>query len=157
MLRDGWDSMVNDIKLRIADLNDCENVYHWRNAVEIRQWCLQSQQIPFDEHKLWFKQIISNKNSILLIAELETTEALGTVRFDFRNKNSAEISIYLVPSFIGKGLGASLLTQAESWLIKNKPEINQIKAEILMENERSKHLFLKEGYMPYSLKLQKEI
>jgi RimJ/RimL family protein N-acetyltransferase len=145
----------DEFSLRLAKEQDCENIFHWRNSPEVRISSLNSHELNYSEHKVWFDNTIQRENVQLLIAE-QSKNPLGVIRFDM-NANIAEISIYLVPSLIGKGYGKTLLTMAEEWLQQNRPEITIIQATILAENQRSIKTFLNAGFKEHIQVFRKEL
>jgi len=73
-------------------------------------------------------------------------EPFGVVRFDLKDEDSAEISIYLDAEKQSSGLGGRLIMAAERWLRMHHPEIACIVAQVRGGNERSHRLFANAGY-----------
>lgn len=144
------------IHLRQAEMADCENIFKWRNSNVVRENSIQSLEISFDEHENWFLRTLARQDVFFLIAELNKNDALGTLRFDVRD-STAEISIYLTPSYIGKGYGLPLLESGIEWLKQNHPKIKCIEAKILPHNERSKKVFHHAGFNEYITVFRKEL
>ena len=132
------------ITLRPAVERDSQYLYAWRNDERIRQVSRRAEIISRDVHAQWFAATLADPSRHLLVAE-DMQGALGVVRFDTAGV-SAEISIYLVPSRLGSGQGASLLLASESWLVNNSPEIGKIVAGVLPGNVASEELFRSCGY-----------
>ncbi|ODN65482.1 UDP-2,4-diacetamido-2,4,6-trideoxy-beta-L-altropyranose hydrolase [Methylophaga muralis] len=132
------------IVLEEAEQKDMQSVYEWRNHSSIREVSRNSSPIEWQEHKKWFKGLLSKKNAKLLIGRLNKKD-VGVIRFDFDGCR-AEISIYLVPEMQNAGMGSNLLKTAENWLKSRHPEIDQIDAEVIATNGRSKHFFTNNGY-----------
>ena len=142
--------------LRLATIKDCEQVFTWRNAFEVRQNSHNKNLIAWDEHQKWFLAALRKENRYILIAECFEHKPIGLIRFDLIG-HTAEVSVYLVPEKIGQGLGASLLRLGENWIKRQHPEIRDIKATILAENRRSIRTFEKAGYKRYSQIYKKEV
>lgn len=130
------------MKIRKATIEDCKNIYEWRNHEINRQFSHNTDIIPYEWHVEWFTKKIDSPITDILIGS--TDENIGVIRFDYININHALISIYLVPGKHGKGLGKELLKDAIKWL-KNKGDYN-IKAEILPENIASLKIFAAMGF-----------
>lgn len=134
-----------DIKIRTAVVEDCENIYRWRNAPEVRLNFFNPNPIRWEDHQNWFYRKLEDPNCILLIGDTDGNP-VGVVRYDLK-ANKAMVSIYLVPEKIGHGFGASLLQAADQWIRQYYPGIRRIKAEILTDNVASQETFLAAGYV----------
>ncbi len=132
------------ITLRLAAAGDSADLYRWRNDQTIRRQARNSKPIARQEHERWFAATLADPARRLLIAQ-DAGGPLGVVRFD-KSGNRAEISIYLVPDHLGKGLGPALLAAAEGWFAGDSPEIDSILAEVLPGNRASQQLFESSGY-----------
>ena len=132
------------ITLRPAAERDSQYLYAWRNDERIRRVSRRAEIISQDVHAQWFAATLADPSRHLLVAE-DMQGALGVVRFDTTGV-SAEVSIYLVPSRLGSGQGASLLLASESWLANCNPEIRKFVAEVLPGNVASEELFRSCGY-----------
>lgn len=146
---------MQKISFKRADKDDCERIYQWRNAIEVRKGCINSEEIPYAAHAAWFTKTLSREDIVLLIAQIEN-EPLGVLRFDIQG-NIAEISIYLVPQMIGKGMGVKLLEQGEVWVKKHLPHVQTLEAKILADNEASLNAFQKTGFVEYCKIFHKSI
>lgn len=143
----------SSLTLRRATLEDCDNVYHWRNAPETRKFSNNNDIIPYNNHVGWYKKAIQDENKFLLIA-LENEKAVGFLRYDFLAE-TIMTSIYLVPGHNGRGLGISILKAGEEYLkTENKTSV-PIVAEILNDNKASEKLFIKMGFQKYKSIYQK--
>ncbi len=135
------------IVLRRAVANDCENLYQWRNDAETRRYAFNSEPIDFATHQQWFMRTLENPQRILLIGEAEQ-QAVGVLRYDMQG-DEAMVSVYLVPQQRGRGYAAELLKQGNQWMQENFKEIKRVKAEVLEENQVSRHIFKKAGFTEY--------
>jgi RimJ/RimL family protein N-acetyltransferase len=61
--------------------------------------------------------------------------------------NIAEVSIYLDPARIGKGLGTEILRDGIEWARRSLPEVKQFQANIRENNKASIRLFEKIGFV----------
>ena len=132
------------IHLRLADANDAQTIFNWRNHHAIRHFSGNTQEISLDEHHHWFKQRLIKNRGPILIGDINS-QPLGVVRFDISN-DGASVSIYLVPESDLKGWGRCLLDRAENWLRQHHPKVVKLHAQVLPNNEPSKKLFEKLNY-----------
>ena len=47
-----------EIRLRPANLEDCKNLFQWRNAEETRTFFFDSFPIPWENHHKWLENIL---------------------------------------------------------------------------------------------------
>jgi UDP-2,4-diacetamido-2,4,6-trideoxy-beta-L-altropyranose hydrolase len=144
-----------ELTLKTATTDDMRAIFEWRNHPEIRAISRNQQVIDWDQHQIWYNRILSSEKIKLLIAYIEQSE-IGVVRFDL-DALSAEISIYLIPGIPQYGLGTKLLNTAEKWLKLHHPEVHEISAEVLADNDKSKHFFLKNGFTAKSSLFTKRV
>ncbi len=136
------------IELRAATLKDSQTIYSWRNSEEVRGCSFDQAPIAWETHQDWLRSTLQNPDRLLLIAE-EAGEPVGVVRFDCKDAD-ATIAIFLNPAQIGKGIGSALLRNARRWLIRERPAVRRIFADILHGNYASKTLFREAGYQEWS-------
>lgn len=134
----------SDIELRVASPADLESVFEWRNHSAIRMNSGNPELINWKEHQRWFASVQASPDRLLLIGQRKCLP-VGVVRFDIQ-RDTAEVSIYLVPNIKQPGSGRALLQSAEKWLTVNRPGVNKICARVLGNNERSHYLFSGAGY-----------
>lgn len=127
------------ISLRIANTEDSQRLFEWRNHPDIRKVSHNKQTISWEEHKQWFTSVLSASEKVLLIGE-KNNIPVGVVRCDGKG-DYAEISIYLVPEKNHSGYGMDLLLNAERWIKTNMSQYTQLRATVLSDNERSHNLF----------------
>ena len=134
--------------IRLADKDDCRDLWLWRTAPEVSKWCCDSSSIEFEEHKKWFMKKIEDKDVRIYISENDKNEKTGQARFEVTG-DSAVISVNLNPHFFGKGLGSELIEDATRIFLGENVGIREIVAEIKGENQASKKAFEKAGYGLY--------
>ncbi len=139
--------LASQIVLRRAVSEDCERIYVWRNHPQTRLWAIDTAAIDAQTHRQWFEAVLANPQRDLLIAAYGG-KALGVIRFDVE-ADLARISIYLVPGLQGQGWGVALLTAAEDWLHRSRPEVRVLEAEVLADNRASMAMFAGAGYRLY--------
>lgn len=144
-----------DIVLRSAVMDDCESVYAWRNAEINRQYARDPQPFSMEQHRQWFARALNESDQALLIGEV-AGEPMGVLRYDLEDE-LAEVSIYLVPGWHGRGYGARLLDAGQWWLRQQYPNLKTIKAEVLSANAASAASFIKAGFGRHAEEYRKQI
>src|SRR3569833_1467266 len=136
--------LLQPVVLRSAKREDCDAIYVWRNAPEVRRYSGDDREIDITAHHRWFNDSLVNPNRIYLIGEVQE-QPIGVLRYD-RMGHRATASVYLVPGRHGLGFGPELLKAGTQWLLKNWPEIEIIEAHILTRNRYSVKAFRSAGY-----------
>lgn len=140
------DKMISpNLKLRLANLDDKEQVFQWRNHVDTRKYFFDPSPISWENHSKWFEETLKNPRKYLLMGTLNDRE-IGVLRYDFVGKSTLNVSIYMVPGQSGKGLGSFLLSCGNQWVKENVLEANRIQAEVIPSNLASLKVFLKAGF-----------
>jgi UDP-2,4-diacetamido-2,4,6-trideoxy-beta-L-altropyranose hydrolase len=134
-----------NVDLRLASVDDCERVLEWRNAPQTREQSINSDMIEEKEHRAWFMSALEDPDQIVLIAETGG-RAIGVMRYDV-SADWAKASIFLAPEEQGRGFGTGILRAADTWLRAHRPEVLEIRAEVLESNPGSRHAFEKAGYI----------
>jgi UDP-2,4-diacetamido-2,4,6-trideoxy-beta-L-altropyranose hydrolase len=132
------------VQVRPAAPEDSDRLHAWRNAAAVRAVSRNGATIPLDEHRRWFDAVLRSPDRVLLVGE-DAAGAVGVVRFDVEGP-AAEVSIYLAEARLGQGLGPGLLHAAEEWLATHRPEVSELRAEVLAGNTASTLLFEGGGY-----------
>ncbi len=135
---------MNQLFLRFANEEDKEDVFIWRNDPESIKYSPSGKVNP-EEHNKWYSQKIKDSQTQLFIITDEKGNKIGTIRFDFNNINSQEISIALNPKFRGKGLGTKSLRLGVHTYFNNY-NIKEITARVLNNNLASIKIFEKVGF-----------
>ena len=132
------------IKIRQADIGDCEMTYVWRNTESTRRYFFNPKAITLEEHHNWMDSVLKDDNRFLLIAFDDDTP-VGVIRFDCI-ESVAEISIYLDPEKTGCGYGKQLIVSACEWGKRNLKFLSFMEAKILNENIASIKSFESVGF-----------
>jgi RimJ/RimL family protein N-acetyltransferase len=135
-----------DIRLRAADHNDKHAIFSWRNDPWIIQHGLSQFTVSWSEHCLWFEKIMGSEDYLLFVIETISGEGIGCVRFNRLNGTTAEIHIYLLQRFTGKGLGPKAIAQGCGRAFQSWPDVQRILARVRRENAPSRNAFLKAGF-----------
>lgn len=133
------------VTLRLATEADCDAVWAWRNDPRNRQYSLDPNEIPLQQHRDWFAKTLSLPQRRLLIAEDEQG-GVGVLRFDLEDEAAACVSIYLHPERHGEAKGSALLHAGEQWMLAQHGQLRVLKALVLAQNVASQKLFMEMGY-----------
>jgi N-acylneuraminate cytidylyltransferase len=138
-------SRDNEIKIRRARADDATMLYEWRNDERVRLHSFDQNPLLLAQHLAWLDTTLSSDQILLLIAEAEGVD-VGVVRFDLTGRE-AEVSIYLNPDFIGRGLGSSIILAATEFARRQfGTRATAFTAKIRAENARSARAFKKAGF-----------
>ncbi len=134
-----------NITIRLADYDDCGIIWTWANDPEVRSSSFSKNPIEWYEHKEWYKNKLTEKNSYIFIATLDNKIPLGMVRFDL-DANKATISIIISKEFRGQGFGSNIIEYGSNELF-NITGIKEINAYIKSNNKNSIRAFKNAGYI----------
>lgn len=147
-------SCLKKIYLKLAVPEDMMMIYDWRNNEQVRKWSLSSDIIDISAHQRWYLQALNNNDCKILLSFYKN-KAIGVLRLDTKNSD-VELSLYLSPEFIGKGLGFSVVSSGIVWVKKNRPQVKNIIAKILSGNIPSQKIFIKAGFLKCTTFFSKE-
>ena len=139
---------MKNIRIRLADEDDCRDIYDWRTDPVTMKMCFSTGKISYESHVRWFNQSLKNPARKIFIALDEDGNKIGQVRFDDIDggpDDSAEVGIVVSPSFRGKGIGTSLLVEGCRHYLNNY-EKDTIIAKIRDENIASTKIFTRAGF-----------
>jgi RimJ/RimL family protein N-acetyltransferase len=132
--------------IRKSLLEDCRALFDIRNHESIRLMSLNSAELVYEEHAAWFMKIL-NLPTARHYTLLWNETIIGAMRYDLQTDSEATASIYIGPEFWGKGLATQALSDTEKLFRLEFPAINLINAFVRAENNGSKKLFEKSGYI----------
>jgi len=130
------------IRFRLATLQDAADILRWRNDPRVRSGSHDSREIDSQAHLAWMQRVLADPSRILLVAQ-SGGQPVGVVRFDLRD-TTATISAYRTPDASDASRG--LIRAATAWLRRHRPDIREVRAEILADNAASLAAFRKAGY-----------
>jgi L-amino acid N-acyltransferase YncA len=120
--------------LREATLADCEQIWRWNFAPDVRARSKRSAAVALAEHTRWFARRLADDREPIWVIETPSG-GVGTVRLDTVGGGLTRISIALASSARGRGIGRRAVTTAcDRW---GRP----IFAEILADNLASRACF----------------
>jgi RimJ/RimL family protein N-acetyltransferase len=123
------------IVLRKARLADCERVYRWNFAPDVRAMSKSAANVSLADHTRWYANRIKSESPIWIITE--EALPLGVVRID----DNGRISIALDPLARGRGVGKrAIFSACQLWLAP-------LLAEVLVSNVASRKCFEACGFV----------
>ncbi|MBN3926045.1 UDP-2,4-diacetamido-2,4,6-trideoxy-beta-L-altropyranose hydrolase [Nostoc sp. NMS4] len=131
-------------QLRSVQQNDCQLLWEWSNAPEIRAVSFSSKSILWEDHVQWFKSKLINPNCIFYIAINKNNVPIGQIRYDIENYE-AIVSMSIDPNFRNQDYGSSLIKLACKKLF-SELDVNRINAYIKPSNQASIRAFSKAGF-----------
>jgi spore coat polysaccharide biosynthesis protein SpsF len=129
------------IKIRKASIKDAIFFYELRNEKSARKNFFSTRNIKYNEHLKWYKKKIKKKNAIFLVALINNSEKIGTVRYE-TEKIFTNISINISKKFRNLGYGSKIIKNSEKFLKKKIIIISRIKNN----NKASIKIFTKNNY-----------
>ena len=129
------------IKIRKASIKDAIFFYELRNEKSARNNFFNKKNIKYNDHLKWYKKKIKKKNTIFLVALINNSEKIGTIRYE-TEKIFTNISINISKKFRNLGYGSKIIKNSEKFLKKKLIIISRIKNN----NKASIKIFTKNNY-----------
>ena len=127
--------------IRLARIEDEDLLYELVNKEDSLRWKRKTRnKINKSEHKKWFNESLSNKFCRIWIIQNDK-ENIGQVRIKLI-KNIADVDIYLLKNFRGKGYASKSLIRAINHFSKDF-DLIYFRAFVHKENISSINLFKK--------------
>jgi len=134
----------NNLHMRKAVLSDEKQILDLSNDTTIRMSSFQTKPITENEHSKWFKEKLSDKYCLYVVAVLKEI-IVGQLRFDIKN-TEATISMSVHPQYQGYSIGSKLFEKGVETLRREYAFIQTIVALIKKENQASQLFFKKIGF-----------
>lgn len=132
------------VKLRPARRGDEQILFPWRNLPWVIELGASRKPVTWDEHRAWFADTLSGERRRLFIIEIDH-EAVGMLRYDDLSGGAVEVSTYLMPEYMGQGVGRKAFAQSVPQLLSwRKPCC--ILARVRRSNKRSLEFFKRAGF-----------
>jgi UDP-2,4-diacetamido-2,4,6-trideoxy-beta-L-altropyranose hydrolase len=125
------------IALRIAQLEDCERVWQWNFAPDVRAWSKSTEPVTLADHARWFTDRMNTGGMWIIEA---AGKPVGVVRLD-RADTGDRVSIALATDARGRGIGRRALELA------CRQSNGVVIAEILADNISSRTCFESCGFV----------
>jgi len=142
----------NELYLRKACVDDCDLLFNWANDRVTRKNSFHSEQIKYEDHVKWFKNLLSNDNPKQYILMSENV-AIGQLRLAFAD-DVVEISYSIDELNRGLGYGKAMISMATSYIKEQFPNIKTIVADVKPANIASINCFLKNGFKESSQRFE---
>ena len=126
--------MLEAVNLRRATAEDCEQVWSWNFAPDVRARSKRALAVSFAEHQRWFMRRLVDGYDPMWVIE-EHGRPVGVIRLDTSASGLTQVSIALAAAARGRGVGRQAITAACQWWGK------QICAEIFADNLPSRACF----------------
>ncbi len=136
--------LASMLQLRPATADDCDAIWAWRNAEQVRRFSGDSAAIPLERHRAWYAGVLADPERLLLVGEIGGQPA-GVLRYD-RKQGQATVSVYLTPAFLGQGIGASLVAAGSAHAARHWPQLERIEALVRPQNAASAAVFAAAGF-----------
>jgi perosamine synthetase len=137
--------IAQQISLRPACEADEERLFAWRNRPEIVALGSSRQTVERAQHRAWFAETLAGERRSLYVIEGDG-HPVGQVRFDWHARRRAEVSIYLLSEFTGRGLGVAALREGCRCALASG-RADSLVARIRHDNPRSRAAFAKVGFV----------
>ena len=137
--------------LRSVVEEDRDILYQWANDPEVRNNAFHTEQINYDTHKLWFANVLKDKDVLQYIlvsedGEKKEKKKMGQIRLNIY-QDRAVIDYSIARDMRKKGLGVKIIQLMEQKLHETGSNISILVAEVKNENVASAKVFEKCGYV----------
>lgn len=140
----------NDITLNQISEKDIDNLFNIYNNDKVFEYCgiLPKHNKKTVENMIGHFERDFNKKSRIKFGIFKDDQMLGIIEcYDFKKKiDMLTIGYYLAEEYWNKGYATKALSLLVEYLF-NEIEVNRIQAEVMIENNYSKKVLLKNGFM----------
>jgi len=130
--------------LRKVTRDDMDLLFQWANDPVVRANAFSTEQIPYENHQKWFTARMKDPDTAMYLY-LQDDVPVGQIRLDIADKE-AEIDYSIAPEYRGKGYGKKMLLHLETVVRESLPHIAVLLGKVKLENQSSRHAFLKAGF-----------
>ncbi|MBK9991775.1 MAG: UDP-2,4-diacetamido-2,4,6-trideoxy-beta-L-altropyranose hydrolase [Verrucomicrobia bacterium] len=134
-----------DVNLRKATPKDRELYFRWANDPEVRRSALSTKDISWESHCRWFEDKLNDPISLLYLAQDERGSPLGQIRFDFADREHAEIDVSIESTLRGSGVGSALICRGVNAFFE-ETGLSTAVAHVRTENSPSQAAFENAGF-----------
>jgi UDP-2,4-diacetamido-2,4,6-trideoxy-beta-L-altropyranose hydrolase len=132
------------MEFRTISADDIDLIFDWANDPDSRRNSFNPKPITHDEHGIWFRRKLQDKNCLYLIGLVDDVPA-GQVRLDVDNDRGT-ISFSVAKDFRGKGYSTELLLGITQYAAKHFCNLATIIGKVKRENIASRKEFLRAGF-----------
>ncbi len=130
--------------LRKADMTDLDMLFEWANNELVRQNAFNTEQISYEEHKKWFKELLDDSKQIQFIM-YSGSEPIGQARLSI-HMDEAEIDYSIASEKRGMGYGKELIYLLQKIVSNEYTSIRKLVAKVKTSNAASICCFRKNGF-----------
>jgi UDP-2,4-diacetamido-2,4,6-trideoxy-beta-L-altropyranose hydrolase len=134
-----------EFTFRPAELGDMEKIFKLSNDKLVRDNSIHPADIGFGDHVNWFNRVLSDEKMIILVIEKDA-QFVGQVKFEI-DGHQAIISLSLVSSQRGYGVGSMVIREAVNYLKRTFVKMEKIIAYVKKENIASVRSFEKVDFI----------
>jgi UDP-2,4-diacetamido-2,4,6-trideoxy-beta-L-altropyranose hydrolase len=143
-------AMIGEFKMLVRPVATMDEflLFEWANDPAARRFSFNKSQITENEHRNWFSARLADPACCILIGEDTEGLPLGLVRFETDlPRREASVHVTVDPALRGTGIGARLLRETVTLWRSRAPDFT-IVAEVVADNDASRHLFLGANFEP---------
>lgn len=129
------------IFIKKASIKDANFFYDLRNEKKARSNFFNQKIIKYNAHLKWYKEKLKKKNTILLIAFINSYQKIGYIKYEIKEL-MADVSLNIGKAFRKLGYGSKILKESEKFLKNNLMIIARVKSR----NKASIKIFKKNNY-----------
>lgn len=134
------------ISYRRADHGDLDFLFKLRNEKSVRAASFNSALIDIDTHRRWLERKLAAEDCVIYVAEMNALP-IAEIRFDLRDASTTEVGVAIIAEFRGRGYGAEILRRSAALFFRDFPDVREIRAFIMTDNQASIRSFAKAGYV----------
>ncbi len=133
------------LRLRPVEEKDCRLLWEWANDPDVRSAAFNSAPIPWEQHLDWFKNKLSNKKLLMLIATDEQGSPIGQIRFERSGDGEADIDVSIARASRGRGMASLLIEKAVETVFQDR-SMERVHAFVKPGNHASAKAFERAGF-----------
>lgn len=130
--------------LRDAEESDVDLLFQWANDESVRKNSFSTQDISYNDHVKWFKNVLSFKN-IRQFIFIHDGEPVGQIRMSLQGQE-AEIGYSVCKEKRQMGFGKEMLFLLTQKVKQDYPQLKKLTAKVKPDNIASQKAFLDMGY-----------
>ena len=125
-------------------------IWEGRNHPDVRKWMAHQEPFSFEKHQQYV-ETLKNRTDRIYWAVLKDNIIVGSLALNpyFPLKKEGETGMFILPSYIGCGLGFLIKKEFLYFLFSNKL-MDRIYAKTKIENIRNQKLNIKLGFRIYA-------
>lgn len=141
--------------LREVVEDDIDLLFQWANDKEVRKNSFSTQNISYENHMKWFREVLK-KDSIIQFIFIHENQPIGQARITVYG-TTAEIGYSICAEKRNMGFGKEMLALLILKIRQDFPNIKQLRAKVKQENAASQKVFSDLGFMMKSYNYEMEL